>query len=67
MRRTQGHVAKLLAAAALMYSVAACGPGRAPAGQPPMAVLTEQTLEVLRQEFNQASDRPRVVLLLSPT
>jgi hypothetical protein len=32
-----------------------------------MVVLTEQTLETVRQAFNQASDRPRVILLLSPT
>lgn len=46
---------------------AACGPGTAPTGQPPMVTLTAQTLEVVRQQFNQDADQARVVLLLSPT
>lgn len=45
----------------------ACGPGTAPAGQPPMAVLTDQTLETMRAQFNQAAGETRLVLLLSPT
>lgn len=61
------HIARLLGFWALECSLVACGPGTTPAGQQPMAVLTAQTLETLRQDFNQASDRPRVVLLLSPT
>ena len=48
-------------------SVGACGPGRAPAGQPALAVLTDPTLETIRLQFNQAADQTRVVLLLSPT
>ena len=64
---TRRRLGGLLALAALTAGVIACGPGTAPPGQTPMAVLTEQTLQGLRQAFNQASDRPRVVLLLSPT
>jgi len=45
----------------------ACGPGTAPAGQPPMAVLSKNSFEGLRDAFNQTSDQTRVILLLSPT
>jgi hypothetical protein len=51
----------------LTVAIAACGPGRAPTGQPPMVTKTTETLEALRQEFNAAPDAKRVVLLLSPT
>ena len=61
------HVVGMLASAVVAAGVVACGPGTAPAGQPPMVLLTAQTLETVRQEFNQASDRSRVILLLSPT
>lgn len=66
MIRTR-HLRELAAVAVLTSGLVACGPGIAPAGQPPIAVLTAQTFETARQAFNQASDRPRVVLLLSPT
>jgi hypothetical protein len=39
----------------------------APAGQPSLRQLDGATLGDFRQEFNQASDQVRVVLLLSPT
>jgi hypothetical protein len=39
----------------------------APAGQPPLAILTEQTLGELRDDFNAAADATRIILLLSPT
>jgi hypothetical protein len=32
-----------------------------------MVVMTEQAMETVRQQFNQAADQTRVVLLLSPT
>ena len=64
MFRTQ--VAALFVSALTMSSVA-CGPGTAPAGQPPMARLATDTLESVRRAFNQASDHTRVILLLSPT
>ena len=37
---------------------------RAPAGQPPLAVMN---LEQLRADFNRADGSTRVILLLSPT
>ncbi|MCU1236870.1 MAG: hypothetical protein JWP63_4837 [Candidatus Solibacter sp.] len=37
---------------------------KTPAGQPPMATMD---LGNLRAEFNHAADRPRLILLLSPT
>lgn len=38
-----------------------------PAGQPPLANVTHQSLAQLRQQFNAATDSERVLLLLSPT
>lgn len=43
------------------------GPVAAPAGQPALAEINEQTLEKLRADFNAAADQPRIVALLSPT
>jgi hypothetical protein len=37
---------------------------KTPAGQPPLAGMN---LETLKAEFNRASDRVRVIVLLSPT
>ena len=45
----------------------ACGPGTTPAGQPPMAAITRESVESLREAFNQTSDQTRVILLLAPT
>jgi hypothetical protein len=41
--------------------------GSSPSGQPPLASLTPNNLDQFRREFNGASDRNRLVLLLSPT
>jgi hypothetical protein len=38
-----------------------------PSGQPSLRPLDAAALDDFRQEFNQASDQVRVVLLLSPT
>ena len=43
------------------------GPVATPAGQPPLAEITPQTLGDFRAAFNEAADKPRVVALLSPT
>jgi hypothetical protein len=40
---------------------------RTPRGQPPLTSLTPSNLEQFKQQFNDAADRPRMVLLLSPT
>jgi hypothetical protein len=42
-------------------------PRRVPSGQPPLADLSATTLDDLRAAFNAASDRKRLLLLLSPT
>jgi hypothetical protein len=41
--------------------------GGSPSGQPPLRSLTEATFSGFVQEFNQAADRLRLLLLLSPT
>lgn len=38
-----------------------------PPGQPPLAIVTQQSLAQLKQEFNASADSERVLLLLSPT
>lgn len=38
-----------------------------PAGQPPLAEVTEQSLSQLKEEFNASPHSERVLLLLSPT
>jgi len=40
---------------------------RQPQGQPPLANLTQETLQQLRAEFNRDADEVRIVLLVSPT
>lgn len=40
---------------------------RVPAGQAPLMRLDEQSLNVLRNEFNDGADQTRIILLLSPT
>lgn len=40
---------------------------KTPAGQPPLANVTPQSLAQLRQEFNASADSERVLLLISPT
>ena len=41
--------------------------GRAPRGQPPLTSLTPANLDQFKSAFNGATDRNRLVLLLSPT
>jgi hypothetical protein len=50
----------------LLAATVSCGFFRhqAPAGQPPLAAMD---LAALRADFNRAADRPRLIVLLSPT
>ena len=41
--------------------------GSAPRSQPPLTSLTSRNFDQFKQEFNDTADRPRLVLLLSPT
>ena len=43
------------------------GSSRTPHGQPPLVSLTPENFSQFTEEFNKAADRPRLVLLLSPT
>ncbi len=38
-----------------------------PPGQPPLTSLTQNNLDQFKLEFNNAADRARLMLLLSPT
>jgi hypothetical protein len=42
-------------------------PGKTPPGQPPLVEIKSAALKEVRTEFNRASDRVRVIALLSPT
>ncbi len=42
-------------------------PGKTPTGQPPLVEIKSAALEEIKSEFNLASDRVRVIALLSPT
>jgi hypothetical protein len=43
------------------------GWSRTPHDQPPLTSLAPNNLEQFKREFNEAADRNRLVLLLSPT
>ena len=43
------------------------GLSRTPKGQPPLTSLTPGNLDQFKHQFNDAADRTRLVLLLSPT
>ena len=57
----------LVLAAALLVFWYYEGSGKTPAGQPPLVALTQENFSAFTGEFNNASDAPRLVLLLSPT
>ena len=43
------------------------GSSRTPRGQPPLTSLTTSNLDQFKRAFNDAADRTRLVLLVSPT
>jgi len=43
------------------------GSSRTPQGQPPLTSLTPSNLDQFRKTFDDAADRTRLVLLVSPT
>jgi len=61
VKRTLIVIAAIVLAAAGWYLLSG---HQAPVGQPPLAAMD---LAELRAEFNRASDRPRLIVLLSPT
>ncbi len=61
MKRTLIVIAAIVLAAAGWYLLSGHQP---PPGQPPLANMD---LATFRAEFNRASDRPRLIVLLSPT
>ena len=61
MKRTLIVIAAVILAAAGWYLLSG---HQAPAGQAPLANMD---LDEFRAEFNRTSDRPRLIVLLSPT
>ena len=61
MKRTLIVIAAILLGAAGWYALSG---HEAPAGQPALAAMD---LAEFRAEFNRTSDRPRLIVLLSPT
>lgn len=45
----------------------AWGPSYTPNGQPPLRSLANNDISAFKDSFNDAADRVRIVLLLSPT
>ena len=45
----------------------AWGPSHTPNGQPPLRTLANNDIYAFKDSFNDAADRVRIVLLLSPT
>ncbi len=63
-RRILIVVPAVLLAAAGWYAFAG---HQAPAGQPPLADISVQSIELLKAEFNRDAGELRIILLLSPT
>lgn len=58
-----------LAASTIIFALAwqVWRPARTPTAQPPLTGLAADNLVQFQKAFNDASDRARVILLLSPT
>jgi hypothetical protein len=68
MRANLKYALSLVAAAlALFVFWYLWGWSRSPQGQPPLTSLTSSNLDQFKLEFNNAADRNRLLLLLSPT
>ena len=63
--RRVGLVVVIVALLALAWY--AWGPSHTPQGQRPLVSLNSDNYSSFKDSFNEASDRPRVVMLLSPT
>jgi hypothetical protein len=57
----------IVAAVLLFAGVYLWGPSKTPAGQPPLTTLSASTFSEFQRAFDSAADRPRMILLLSPT
>ncbi len=57
----------VLGAALLLAAYYAYAPRHAPEGQPPLALVTAQSLPAVEKAFNDAADQTRLLVLLSPT
>lgn len=60
-------VAVLLIAALGAVAWYAWGPSHTPQGQPPLRSLANNDISAFKDSFNDAADRVRIVLVLSPT
>jgi hypothetical protein len=69
MRRVKAKYITLLIVAVLAFVAYwyYWGSSRTPPGQPPLTSLVPGNLDQFKSAFNDAADRPRLVLLVSPT
>ena len=65
--KTRWFVAVVVIAAFVALAWYAWGPSHTPPGQPPLRSLPNNDMSSFKDSFNEASDRVRIVLLLSPT
>ncbi|HLW76011.1 MAG TPA: hypothetical protein VKS01_03480 [Bryobacteraceae bacterium] len=61
------HILALVAVLLIAASFYLYRGGATPAGQSPLTSLEARNISEIRSQFNAASDRARVLLLLSPT
>jgi hypothetical protein len=67
MKRQKVFVAAVLVALAALVGWSFIGGHRTPAGQPALATLDSDSFSSFKAEFNDSTDRIRLVVLLSPT
>ena len=67
MRRPIWTIVAIVLALIALTLLAVIGRHQTPAGQPPLANLSDRSLPQLKAEFNESADSERVLLLLSPT
>jgi hypothetical protein len=65
--KKRGGIVAAVAVALLVAGVYFWGPSSVPTGQEPLTVLSPENLSEFTAAFDENSDVPRMVLLLSPT
>jgi hypothetical protein len=67
MKRLRLPVITVLVLIAAAFAWWRFGTRHVPEGQPPLATLDTTTIAALRDDFNDATGRTRIIVLLAPT